>query len=212
MDRVVARLKAFTLEHWLTVLAGGLAVLLLVEGARYGCASRLTGGMGGELGSGDVSTVKRTGAREAGTRDLKDYDPIAKLGHLGSGPRAVQLAGILGDSALFGTSPESASPYAVGSTIPGGDKVVAIGINEVVVEKDGKQRTLKVFPELKMSLPKKPLGPPGPPAGPGSAPSPQPGEPPAAPQRPEGPTAEGSPEEQGSAGALEKAEEKEAVP
>ena len=179
MDRALVTLKALRPEHWLLLLAGVLAVLLLVQGVRYACVGRLARGMGEALEARDASALKRTDVP-----DLKAYEGIAKLGSLGSVSGTARLVGILGDSALFGTSPSSARPYAAGATVPGVGKIVDIGINTVVVEKDGKERTLKVFPELKMTPPKKPSGPPSRPGPPPTAAS---GKPPASGQSPETP-------------------------
>jgi hypothetical protein len=71
-----------------------------------------------------------------------------------------QLSAIMGDQAIFGSKVVGVGAQA------GGWKVVEIGEKLVVIEKDGKKQTLKLFQELKMPDPPKPKPTPGKPSGP----------------------------------------------
>ena len=86
-------------------------------------------------------------------------------------PPKVQLFGILGRSALLGNSPGDAQMYEVDAEVPCGEKLIEIGIDEVVLEKDGEKRTVQVFSDK-----------PGPPSGsgppPGDGPPSENGQPP----------------------------------
>jgi hypothetical protein len=102
------------------------------------------------LQTGDVP--KRTEGKP-----LTEYDVLTKKDLLGVVVKNEKLWGILGDCALYGEKSDSAQEYRVGATLPGGDKVVSIDENSIVLEKDGAQRTEYVFQELKQ--PKGPKGP-----------------------------------------------------
>lgn len=140
-----------------------LMILLLVQVVRYVGAKRL----GRELVQ--VWETPAAAQRVPG-KDLKDYQKITETGHLGSKkkPKSAQLFGILGEVALIGSSPADAKPFAVGAQVPGGEKLVEIRLNEVVLEKDGKRRTVTLFDP---NLPTKP-GRPHP-----TSPTPKPGPP-----------------------------------
>ena len=144
--RLLARLRAFGPDKSLVALAGILVVLLLVQGLRYRSLAGLEETVIGSLEQAKGEVPKRTEAKE-----LKEYDPITQQGLLGtvSKPPPQKLWGIMGEYALIGPSSGNAKPYKVGDKLSTGEKIVKIGCSEVVLEKDGKQRTESVFPELK---------------------------------------------------------------
>ena len=113
------------------------------------------------------------------TRDqaklLEDYDPILEKGILGTKrtappPRPAELYGIMDDRALLGTSPGDAELYRAGDETPQGERIVEIGSDEVVLEKESVRRTVSVY-EAVMTTPGGPgrPGPPGRPSGPQAA-------------------------------------------
>ena len=144
--RLLARLRAFGPDKSLVALSCILVVLLLVQGLRYRSLAGLEETVIGSLEQAKGEVPKRTEAKE-----LKEYDPITQQGLLGtvSKPPPQKLWGIMGEYALIGPSSGNAKPYKVGDKLSTGEKIVKIGCSEVVLEKDGKQRTESVFPELK---------------------------------------------------------------
>ena len=144
--RVLVRLRAFGPDKLLIALAGILALLLLVQGLRYGCLARLEKSVIHSLEQAKEELPKR-----ADTGELKEYDLIMQQGILGtvSKPPPQKLWGIMGENALIGPSADKAKLYKVDDKLSTGEKIVKIGYSEVVLEKDGKQRTECVFPELK---------------------------------------------------------------
>ncbi len=146
--KALARLRRFGPDKWLVAVASLLALLLLVQGIQYAGVERF----GKELTKSQAKSSQAPAKRE-GTKSLKEYDAITAKGILGGAPQPHKLFGIMGNSAYFGTSSTSLKPYAVGATVPGAGKIIEIGCDAVVLEKEGKQRTLTVFPELKMAPP-----------------------------------------------------------
>jgi len=140
----IEKLRAFSPGVWLTVSAGILLVLCAVQGLRYAMAGR----MAGELGK--VSLALSAPPKREEAKKLEAYKIIAEKGHFGRKKLAPgpQLFGILGEFAFMGNTPQNAKPYAVGAQFPSGEKLVKIHLNSVVLEKDGKRRTLKVFPDI----------------------------------------------------------------
>jgi len=164
LSRIVARVggrrtrNRSALRVGLAVLAAVLIVLLPAQGLRYYLAGRRESTILESLKLGSEGPPGRTEIREA-----KEYDVIAKKGTLGKAddkkkPPA-KLWGIMGNEALLGASAKDAKAYAVGGKLPDGEKVVRIGINEVVVEKDGREQTLYVHDVLKPSAKEKPKSP-----------------------------------------------------
>jgi len=185
--RLLARLRAFGPDKSLVALAGILVVLLLVQGLRYRSLAGLEETVIGSLEQAKGEVPKRAEAKE-----LKEYDPITQQGLLGtvSKPPPQKLWGIMGEYALIGPSSGNAKPYKVGDKLSTGEKIVKIGCGEVVLEKDGKQRTESVFPELKKAS--KPVRAAAPAPSPKTGTEQAPGEkvPPAATEPDEGPSAE----------------------
>ena len=149
MARGIGRIKSLSPDHWLGGLAGVFLVLLAVQVARYEGAGKL----GAELTR--ASVVARTIPEREQARDLEEYKAIAEKGFPGKQKEKKaepKLIGILGDVALLGSSPEDAKPYALGAKVSEYE-VVEIRLNSVVLEKDGKKLTLKVFPDGKPEQP-----------------------------------------------------------
>ncbi|MBI5093042.1 MAG: hypothetical protein HZB26_11465 [Candidatus Hydrogenedentes bacterium] len=147
--QILARARALGLDRALALLFVALAFLLVIQGCRFVAAAVSSRGLADRVRSGIVAPERTE--RKA----LNEYDPIMDKGLLGkrdkggSGPgsaSAVNVFGILGSKALLGASANDAKLYSVGADIPGGEKLVEIGNAEVVLEKDGKRRTVKVFP------------------------------------------------------------------
>ena len=176
MRRLIEKLRTLSPGAWLMMSAGVLLVLLSAQALRYVMA----GTMAAELGK--LSLMLAAPPDREGVEKPEHYKAIAEKGSLGKQkPQAAkpQLFGILGDFAFMGNSPQDAKPYAIGAQFPGGEKLVEIHLNSVVIEKDGKRETLNVFPALGETAP----GGPGP-RGPGGPPPPavpsDPGKPPTA--------------------------------
>ena len=143
--RPLQGMRKLSLDSWLMVSAGVLVLLLLVQVVRYARA----GSAHGLLVEADSS--KAPPAREEPELAEK-YGVITEKGAFGkpkkSSPPKLQVFGILGKSAWLGTSAKDAKPYEIGAEVPGGDKLIEIHLNSVVLEKGEKKRTLTVFPEL----------------------------------------------------------------
>jgi hypothetical protein len=148
---LLAKARAVGLDRALALLFVALCLLLMIQGLRFVGAALSSRGMASRVNTGAVAP-ERTDRKPA-----TDYDAILEKGLLGkrekgggpSGPApAVTVFGILGNKALLGASANDAKPFAIGAEVPGGEKLVEIGTAEVVLEKDGNKRTLKVFPSL----------------------------------------------------------------
>jgi len=157
--RNTERVRKVRLDYCLGAAGGILLVLLAVQLVRYGGARTL----GEEL-------IKATLAPEATPQraeapDLEQYKAIAEKGLFGKakqkkGPGVPRLFGVLGEFALLGNSPGDSKPYALGAEVAGGHKLVEIHLDSVVLEKDGKKLTLKVFPDSKVGAAPKEAKPP----------------------------------------------------
>lgn len=173
--KAIQRLRALGPDRPLIVLGGIFIVLLLAQGVRYGCTGRLEKSVIQSLEQATEGPPKRVDIK-----DVKEYDAIMEQGILGPKPRSKpstqKLWGIMGDSVLFGSSAQSAKPYRLGAMLPNGEKIARIGCTDVVLEKDGTERTVCVFTELKQQpqpAGKSPSAP-SPPSTPKSAPKPSP--------------------------------------
>lgn len=145
LDRIQAFLKQWEIERYLVVLLAVLVFLLLVQGVRGISAAIQTGSVLRSLEESNAPPPKRTG--KEGVQECK---AMLEKGTFARAPRAqpLNVFGILGDSALLGPAAEGVQPYAIGAELPGGEKLVEIGPNSVVLEKEGERRTRTVFPEL----------------------------------------------------------------
>ncbi len=120
--------------------------------------------------------------------DKEQLKKLAEQGLFGKkpAPPQPQLFGILGDSAMMGNNANSAKLYAVDAKLPDGSKLVELQENAVVVERDGKRKTIKLFPELNAPSGPHPAVGPHPSAvaapPPGASPPPPGPQPPGAPQ------------------------------
>ena len=147
--RIVAMMRVWGADRCLTTSAIALAILLLVQGARLALTGTMAWGLAQSLEDSAAAPPRRDVAKT-----LSEYDSIFESGVLGeapskgSGAAAPQLFGILGSSALMGTDVKEAKPYDVGTEIPGGETIVEVGSDNVVLEKDGERRTLYVFPAI----------------------------------------------------------------
>ena len=145
---IINRVREWGPDRCLLGLLCLLAFLLVVQGGRY-CTTRL--GAWRLVTSLESSTY--TPPHRDRTQKLGEYDTITEAGVLGKVPKggaslSAQLFGIIVDSALFGSSPNDIKPYKRGDEIPGGEKIVEIGADKVVLEKEDEQRTVKVFLSL----------------------------------------------------------------
>jgi hypothetical protein len=165
-------LKRATVETYLGGLSILLAVLILTQGVQCGMARIQSSALKRSL-----DEVNERPVRKGDAKSLEKYAVIAKKGILGQPPSDaapapdLKVLGILGNHALMGPNAQGLKPYEIGAELPGGEKLVAIEIDSVVLEKEGKKRTLKVFDPANKppDAPPKPEGggPPGPQGGPG---------------------------------------------
>lgn len=148
LDRIKTFLKKWETERYLEVLLAVLVLLLLVQGVRGLSAMIQAGSVLRSLEESNAPPPKR--ARNDG---VQEYRAMLEKGTFGRAPGEQPLGvfGILGDSALLGLASDSVEPYGIGAELPGGEKLVEIGPNSVVLEKEGERRTLTVFPELAAS-------------------------------------------------------------
>ncbi len=178
LETVAARVQAWGVERCLKALLCAIVALCVLQSARIVFA--------GVSARGVIKSLERLSeappARAPGN-PLEDYDEILAKGVFGKAkkkgpPTQAKLFGILGDQALLGAGPAKAKFYEVGKEVPGGGKLLEIKAGAVVLEHEGKKRTLNVFPELKEATgKKKQQGPGAPPApegvsGPPAAPKP----------------------------------------
>lgn len=148
LDRFKTFLKKWETERYLEVLLVVFVLLLLVQGVR-GLSSMIQAGS--VLRSLEESNAPPP--RRAAADGAEEYKAMLEKGTFGRAPgeQPLKVFGILGDSALLGATAESVKPYGIGAELPKGEKLVEIGPNSVVLEKDGERRTLTVFPEFAAS-------------------------------------------------------------
>ncbi len=148
IDRILKFLRKWEGERYLEVLFVVLVVLLLVQGLR---------GLSTTLQAGSVLRSLEESNAAAPIRSADDgaetYAAMLQKGTFGKAPgeQPLKVFGILGDSALLGPTAENVKPYEIGAELPQGQKLVELGPNSVVLEKDGERRTLNVFPEFSKS-------------------------------------------------------------
>jgi len=168
VGRVIRRLRALRPEAVLALCGGLLLALLAVQGLRYQGARRLAAEFDARLRMKDPAPADKK------DDDKEQLRKLAEKGLFGKRPSPPEpkLFGILGDSAMMGNDANSAKLYALDARLPDGSKLVELQANAVVVENDGKRKTIRLFPELNAPSSPQPMPPPGPVAGPPSAPSP----------------------------------------
>ena len=162
MTRALVKLSAWDPDRGLLALACALTFLLMVQGVRYAAAGFLARGLAKSLKDVAAAPPKRDEIL-----NIDKYDAILDKGILGKksdqAPSSAKVFGIMGRTALIGLAPNEIKPYQVGEEVPGGEKILEIGPNKVVLEKDDKRRTATVFPDLE-AKPAKEGQPPAPPA------------------------------------------------
>ncbi|MBN2309839.1 MAG: hypothetical protein JXR94_12760 [Candidatus Hydrogenedentes bacterium] len=144
VQKARALVKDIGPDRCLLALLVVVAALFLLQGVRYGVNAIRAGRLIAAL---EEYTGTPPGRKDA--QPIEYYNAIYEKGVLGKGPQPpppAKVFGILGDTALVGTEPDKAKPFQVGAEIPGGEKIIEIRPNEVVFEKDGKQRIATVFP------------------------------------------------------------------
>jgi len=142
--QAITRLRDFGPDRILLIASALFIFLIVVQGARFGFASRLGKGLIDSLTAREAKPIERKDVKS-----LEDYKPITDKGILGAPPGKPpqqKLFGIMGDMALIGASPDDSKTYSLGAEIPGGEKLVEIGGDYVMLEKDGNQRKELVFP------------------------------------------------------------------
>jgi hypothetical protein len=189
------KLRQLGPDKSLRILIGVLAALVALQGMRYVLAGPFTRGF---KDSSTGSDGRKAMSRNV-TKTSEEYRNILEAGVLGtapkekSGPPPVYLFGVMGREALIGSSAGSAKLLAVGDDVGGGEKLVEILVEDVVLEKDGEKRTVNVFdsPTEKPSKDKrgKPPSQDEPPSAPPPS-APPPGEPS---ERPPSPSRQGRP-------------------
>jgi hypothetical protein len=130
----------------LRLLRTVVIALLVIQGLRSGGAVLYTGYLLRSMDAAASESPQRARPDQSET-----FKPILEKGVLGMPPPMLplQLFGVLGETALVGNSPEQVQEYAVGAEVPGGEKLIRIGVEDIELEKEGKKRKLTVFPERK---------------------------------------------------------------
>jgi len=164
MNDFIQKLRKVKVDSWLGACAGVLVVLLAVQGVAY---VRVRA-MGSEFA--DALLAQSAAPTRGESSKLEDYQSIMGKGVFGKKqpPPAPKLFGLLDGSALMGEEPNKVRTYELNADLPGGFKLVEIGFNSVVVEREDKRETIRLFPGLtdKVDAPRMP--PPGRgPRGPG---------------------------------------------
>jgi len=120
-----------------------LIALSLLQLLRWVRAQRV-GLPAGPLGADALAAPARDGVPA-----LAEYSAIADEEHYGKKPPVprLQLFGVIGDAALLGTSPQDAGLHKVDAKLPGNHVLVEVGVDQVVLEREGKRQTLKLFGE-----------------------------------------------------------------
>lgn len=147
-EAIGAFLRKWETERYLEALLAVLVLLLLVQGLRGLSTTIQAGSVLRSLEESNAPSPKRSAGDGA-----EEYAAMLEKGTFGRAPdqQPLKVFGILGNSALLGPTAESVKPYAVGAELPQGEKLVEIGPNSVVLEKEGEKRTLNVFPEFSKS-------------------------------------------------------------
>ena len=172
MTRGLASIETAAWRRVLRGCAVALVVLLAVQALRY------VGARGAALPADLASEVRQAAAEREDVPDVKDYEAIVEEEHFGKKPKPprLQLFGILGDSALIGKSPQNAKLHKADAKLSGDHVLVEVGADYVVIEREGKRQTLKLFGE--------PIYKPEPEAGPAGEEGPQ-GDQPGPPEMPD---------------------------
>ena len=147
MERVLERLRQFGVNSWLAVCASIMAVIFVMQIISLLSAE----GLGQRVIEASVEPKPAVSREEVA--DLKEYEVLTEKGHFGKKqkPPQLRLFGVLGDSALLGQSDRDAKPYSEGASLPGGGKLVEVKFDSVIVEKDGKKKTMEVFTHMPSS-------------------------------------------------------------
>ena len=168
-EQTWSRVREWGPERCLLALLGALVLLHAVQGFRFGVNA---------LAMHSATRSLRHAAEDPPLRNahksVEDYDSILEKGILGKVAKAegkkeeakpaINLYGIMGNQALMGMSMKDAKCYAQGAQVPGGETLAKVGVDEVVLEKDGEKRTIPVFPDrfARISKPDAPPPPPTP--------------------------------------------------
>jgi len=155
---ILRTLRRIGAGGWLLGLAGVLIVLLGLQGIGYARMDRLA------VSVEDLRAPKAVERAEIPAVD--DYLPIGHKGHFGKEKKPTpKLFGVLGDEALIGMSQKDAKFFSVDAALPGGCKLVEIRPSSVVVEREGEEETLELWPDMNKpgrARPRRPHPPPGP--------------------------------------------------
>lgn len=149
VNRIIAKLKAWGPDKCIAGVLAGLLLLVIVQGVRYGVTIAYAKDLTDELRSSALPPPARDGVN-----DFEHFKPILDKGILGAGdppkgaPPPAMLYGIMGQTALIGNSPNDAKPYEAGVNIASGDKLIEVGTDFVIIEKDGEKRTVTIFDAL----------------------------------------------------------------
>ncbi|MCC6697302.1 MAG: hypothetical protein IT365_16860 [Candidatus Hydrogenedentes bacterium] len=159
VQTVLTALRKRRPEEYLLVFAAILILLVLTQGVR--CGATLVG-TSGLLRS--LEAINAPPARAIDEKAATKYEVILSKGILGrvvkdAGAQQLRVFGILGKTVLMGSSPENIKPYELDAEVDGGEKLVKIENASVILEKDGKQRTLEVFPKEGSPAPDQGKGP-----------------------------------------------------
>jgi len=190
VGQVIQKLRTLRPEALLAVCGGLLLVLLAAQGVRYEGARRLAAEFDAGL------RVQDPAPADPKEDDKEQLKKLTEKGLFGKKPAPPQpkLFGILGASAMMGNDAKGAKLYEVDASLPDGSKLVEVQANAVVVERDGKRKTILLFPALGgPSEGSPPSGGPPPPSGPpqirpAAAPGGAPAVPAAAPPMPQLPS------------------------
>ncbi len=147
VETILQVLKRRQLEEYLVWSLALLVILILTQGVRCGTTLVRT-----SLLMHSLEQINAPPPRKPEPGPEEKYEIILKKGILGRAPQGggepgLRVFGILGESALLGSSPDSIKFDEVGAEVSGGEKLVSIGTDSVILEKEGEQRTLKVFPD-----------------------------------------------------------------
>lgn len=142
MAGIIGRLRGLGADFWLLLAAVLLGICVAWQGIAWAGLDELAPDASGGTHAG------LDAERDAADK-VEQYMVIGQKGHFGQQKQAEpHLFGILGQEALIGMAANNAKFHGVGAGLSDGWKLTEIGLDSVVIEKEGNKKTLSLWPKM----------------------------------------------------------------
>ncbi len=142
MAGIIGRVRRPGVDFWLLLAAVLLGLCVVWQGIAWAGLDELAPDVSGGTHAG------LDAERDAGDK-VEQYMVIGRKGHFGQQKqRELHLFGILGQEALIGRAANDAKFHGVGAGLSDGWKLTEIGLDSVVIEKEGNKKTLTLWPKM----------------------------------------------------------------